>query len=119
MYAGIECANSPNRGEPSQHKRPSTRPEREVFNVCEDVTCAVTLGSATNRQSDDGGEDKDEVHDDEDGLQFAHNASQGRGDEGVARDSRQKHDVDDTVGGTPVAVSGDDDNGQEHQGEAV
>ena len=74
MNTGVESADSPDRRKPGKHKSPPTGPESKVLNVGEDVACTVSIVTATNGQCNDRREDENKVHNDKDGLQFAHNA---------------------------------------------
>ena len=87
--------------------------------MSEDVAGTVALMRGTNRKCDDSGGYEDEVHGDEDGLELSHDFGHDGGENGVAKDTGDKGSVDCSARWCPVSVSGDHDDGQKHQGEAI
>ena len=73
----------------------------------------------TNGKSNDGGGDENEIHDDKDGLELSHNLGHDGGQDGMAEDASEEGPVDCSVGGCPIAVAGDDDDGKEHQRKSI
>ena len=119
MDCRVESADRPDRTQPGDHERPPRRPGGQILDIGEDVGGAVEPVFRADGESNSRGEDQDQVHGHEDSLHLTHDAGHGRGDEGVAGDSGGEDTVDGAIAGRPVAVAGDDDDGEEHQGEAV
>ena len=72
-----------------------------------------------NWQSDDRGKDEDKVKEHKNGLQLAHDLGQSRSDDGMAAHSAEENGVYVPIRRNPITVTGNDDNRQEHQGEAI
>lgn len=79
----------------------------------------ITPVFGADGQSYDGRRNEDEIHDYEDGLKFAHDLRHDGCQHAMAADASEENRIEVSVGGCPVAIASYDDNGEEHQREAV
>lgn len=109
MNAAIERANSPNRAQPAQHKRPANRPRRQVFRLREDEMRIVSSVPGTDWQGNHRRCNENKVHDHEDGLEFSHDFRHDGSKNAVTENTGEKGSVYGPVRGCPIPIAGDHD----------
>ena len=77
MNTRVETSDRPNRRKPSQKEGPARRPGRKIGRCSENIGAVISTRRFSDWERDDGGEDEDQIHDHEDGLQFTHDLGHG------------------------------------------
>lgn len=137
MHAGVEGTDCPDGTEPGEHESPSRWPSGKVLALGEDVVCVVAFAGEmlSDGKGDDGGDDENDVHCNEDGLQLSHDLGESGGQDTVEQDTAEEDGVDYSVTGGPVSITCNDNTGgcqwkqafggvgdlhrAEHQGESI
>lgn len=105
--------NLPDRRQPRDHESPPSRPRREILCLSKYEMRGIAMLHA-NRQGNDSGKDEDEVHDDEHGLQFAHDSGERTSHQAMAGNCADENSVDFAIRWCPITITGNDDDGEEH-----
>lgn len=119
VNTAVERADRPDRAQPAQHERPARGPRRQVLRLREDEMPIVSAVPGPDRQGDDRRGDENKVHGHEDGLEFPHDFRHDGSQHAVAEKTGEKGSIDGSVGGVPIPVARDHDDGKKHQGEAI
>lgn len=98
MHTRVKSADRPDRRQPSQHERPARGPGGQILNATKHIRPRIHrrgIVSFANRQRNDGSNDKADVEENTNRLDFGHDPSEEDGDEAVREDGCHVRAVDD------------------------